>query len=310
METLNIIVVSFNTKALTLKCLTTLQHDAQYHRYSVTVIDNDSRDGSAEAIASSFPQVQVIRSDRNLGFARANNVVAKTLSSDWILLLNPDTEVYGNAVDILLRFANHHKEASIFGGRTVFPDGSLNRSSCWNKITMWSQFCHTFGLTAMFPDSGLFNSEAIADWARDSVREVDIISGCFFLIRKSLWDELGGFDLRYFMYGEEADLCLRAKELGHKAMVCPDATIMHLVGASSAKVAHKAILVAKGRVTLVRTHWPTWQVPIGIALFWMWGALRRAASAMLAVTGSEKALESRDKWREVWSKRDEWLKGY
>lgn len=307
---LTVIIVSYNTRDLTLAALRTLYTTTKATAFRTVVLDNASTDGSTDAVAAAFPQVELIRSSENLGFARANNVVAEASRSDWLLLLNPDTECHVGAVDNLMAFACANPRGGIYGGRTVFPDGSLNIASCWNRITPWSVFCIATGLTAAFPRTALFNPEAMGDWQRDTVREVDIVVGCFLLIRRDLWTRLGGFDLRYFMYGEEADLCLRARRLGFRPMITPDAEIMHLVGAASASKVEKRILVTKARVTLIRDHWPRWQVPLGIGLMWLWGALRITASRLIALVGQPRGRERLAYWREVWDRRQDWLRGY
>ncbi|MFV0244827.1 MAG: glycosyltransferase family 2 protein [Qingshengfaniella sp.] len=307
---LTIIIVSYNTRALTLKCLETLYAQTREARFRTVVFDNASEDGSAEAIAAAFPQVDLIAHPENLGFAQANNVVAAQADTEWLLLLNPDTEVHDGAVDKLLAFARAHPEAGITGGRTVFPDGSLNIASCWNRITPWSAFCMATGLTAAFRNTVLFNPEGIGGWKRDSVRKVDLVVGCFLMIPRALWNDLGGFDAKYFMYGEEADLCLRAAKLGYQPMITPEAEIMHLVGASSGKVAHKVVRVAKSRATLIRDHWPAWQVPFGLAMLWLWGALRVTAARAMALSGTAKGREAAEKWRHIWAGRRDWLGGY
>ncbi|MCE6950265.1 glycosyltransferase family 2 protein [Cereibacter sphaeroides] len=306
---LTVIIVSYNTRDLTLKALETLYATTRQTRFHTVVLDNASSDGSVEAIAAAFPQVEVIASPENLGFAKANNVVAGQATTDWLLLLNSDTECHEGAVDALLAFSKAHPEAGITGGRTVFPDGSLNIASCWMRITPWSAFCSATGLSSAFPKSRLFNSEAMGDWQRDSVREVDIVVGCFMMVPRELWNRLGGFDLRYFMYGEEADLCLRARALGYRPMITPEAQIMHLVGASSKVQARKYSMIAKARMTLIRDHWPRAWVPFGRLMMRLWAGSRMAALGFVArITGRKR--EAAAKWVEVWSDRRDWLKGY
>lgn len=307
---LTIIVVSYNTCDLTLKCLETLYANTYKARFHTVVWDNASSDGSAEAIAHFFPQVKLVSSSENLGFAAANNVVAERATTEWLLLLNPDTEVFEGAVDKLLAFSRAHPKAGITGGRTVFPDGSLNIASCWMQITPWSAFCMATGLTTAFRQSALFNPEAMGPWQRDTVREVDIVVGCFLMIPRALWDDLKGFNLKYFMYGEEADLCLRAAKRGYQPMITPEAEIMHLVGASSGRVADKVVMVAKSRVSLIRDHWPSVIVPLGVGMMWLWGALRVAAARLLALSGRPRHREAGEKWRHIWAKRRDWLAGY
>jgi GT2 family glycosyltransferase len=295
---LTVVLVSFNTRALTLKCLETLFAQTRETAMRVVVWDNASADGSADAVAAAFPQAALIRSAENIGFARANNAVAERVETPWLLLLNTDTEVLDGAVDRLAAFAAARPGHGVYGGRTLFADGALNRASCWNRITPWSAFCIATGLTALFRGSALFDPEAIGGWRRDSVREVDIVSGCFFLIRAELWRALGGFDPRFWMYGEEADLCLRARALGARPVITPEATIIHLGGASSAGSASRTMQVARARATLMRRHWPPGLRALAAPLMWLWGALRRVGAG------------DRAKWREVWAGRDVWLAGY
>lgn len=301
---LTVIVVSYNTADLTVTALKSLYRETKDTSFRCVVFDNASSDGSADRIAAEVPEATLIRSAENLGFARANNVVAAGAATEWLLLLNPDTEVHDRAVDRLMAFARANPQAGIWGGRTVFPDGSLNIASCWARITPWSAFCNAVGLRAMFPRSELFNPEAYGGWKRDSVREVDIVVGCFLLIRRELWERLGGFDLKYYMYGEEADLCLRARALGFRPMITPEAEIMHIVGASAGKAARKVEMVAKARATLIRDHWPKGWVPFGIGMMWLWAALRRAAT--LPFAQSERGRT----WARIWDNRRDWLRGY
>jgi GT2 family glycosyltransferase len=307
---LTVIIVSYKTRDLTLKCLQTLYATTARTRMHVVVYDNASEDGTAEAVRAQYPQVELIASQQNLGFAGANNWVAERATTEWLLLLNPDTEVYENGIDALLAFARDHPQAGLTGGRTYFPDGTLNPLSCQGRITPWSSLSRALGLTAVFRSSAFFNPEAYGDWPRDTAREVDIIVGCFLMIRKALWDELCGFDLRYYMYGEDSDLALRAQRLGYRPMICPEAKIMHLVGASFSVEARKTVMVATSRVTLIRDHWPAWQVPVGVFLMWLWGGLRVAAAKVMALRGGEKARARAATWTHVWSRRHDWLKGY
>ncbi len=299
-----VIMVSWNTRALTLKAIETLIENAGDVAMHLVVWDNASSDGSAEAIAERFPTVELIAHDENIGFGEANNRVAARATTDWLLLLNPDTETHPGAVENLLTFAKKHPEAGIVGGRTVFPDGSLNPASCWRRASPWSLFCSAFGLSRAFPGSTIFNPEAMGGWRRDSVRHVDIVVGCFFMLRRALWEELGGFDPKYFMYGEEADMCLRAAKLGYRPMITPDAQIMHLVGASTKLRSEKQIRLMRARVSLMEDHWHPFWLPLGRALMWVWIANRRLAAS---VRGDE--IQDAE-WRKIWNARGNWLRGY
>jgi N-acetylglucosaminyl-diphospho-decaprenol L-rhamnosyltransferase len=307
---LTIIIVSYNTRQLTLKCLETLFEKTVSTKFRTVVFDNDSRDGTVDAILRDFPQVEVVASQENFGFARANNLVAASASTDWILLLNPDTEVYEGAIDNLLEFSRNRPKAGITGGRTFFPDGSLNPLSCQGRITVWSSFCKAAGLSMIFPNSALFNSEAYGGWKRDTAREVDIIVGCFLMVQRSLWVELDGFELRYFMYGEDSDLSLRASKLGFRPAICPEAEIMHLVGASSRVKWRKQVMVAKSRTTLIHDHWNTSLIPIGVSLIWAWAATRTFWAYLTSFLKGRTGNDRLQYWTNIWQCRDDWLQPY
>ena len=306
---ISIIVVSYNTCEMTLACLRSIGEQTRAMSYELIIVDNDSSDGSAEAIAAEFPGLHLIQLQENIGFARANNLAAEQARGKRLLLLNPDTVVLDRALDRLAAFADSCPDAGIWGGRTLFGDLSLNPTSCWGRMTVWNLFCRAVGLTALFPSSEVFNSETYGDWQRDSARKVDIVTGCMLLITKGLWDKLGGFQVHYFMYGEEADLCLRARAMGASPMLTPDATIVHYGSASDS--GNKALSVAAARVTLIRGHWTPIARGVGIALSWT-SALTHyfgysVATKFLARPGIEAKA---DLHREVWLERSCWLPGY
>lgn len=307
-EELTVIIVSYNTKSLTLRALETLYENAGNVRMRVILWDNASADGSADAVAAAFPQVDLVRCPDNLGFAVANNRAAELVRSDWILLLNPDTETYPNAIYNLLEFAKANPQAGIVGGRTVFPDGSLNPSSCWKKISLWSLLSSALGLAAAFRDSPIFNVEGIGGWKRDTVRQVDIVVGCFLMIPTKLWRELEGFQAKYFMYGEEADLCLRAAKAGYRPMVTPDAQIMHLVGASTPQLGHKLIQLYRARATLILDHWSPATRKFGLALLGLISFNKMLRGRIMHQLG--KGAPAHKAWMELWRARASWMKGY
>lgn len=307
----SIIVVSYNTREMTLECLRSVIQETKREPYEVIVVDNHSTDGSAEAVAEEFPDFRLIRPDQNLGFAKANNVAAGEARGEFLLLLNPDTVVLDGAVDRIVEFAREHPEAGIWGGRTLNADRTLNPTSCWGRMTLWSVLCRALGLNVLFPGSELFNYECYGNWQRDRIREVDIVSGCFFLIRLDLWQSLSGFDPVFFMYAEEADLCLRAKRMGVRPRVSPDPTIIHYGGASEATVVDKRLKLIRAQLTLIRRHWPgvsRWlgeRLILGTQLVRFWGY-----SMAAFVTRRDERVERARVWRDVWNLRREWFQGY
>ena len=306
---LSVIVVSYNTCEMTLACLGSIFSETRETGFEVLVVDNASGDGSAEAIADRFPQVRLIRSAENLGFARANNAAAREALGEHLLLLNPDTVILRGAIDKLVAFARRRPDAGIWGGRTLYADGSLNPYNCWREMSLWNLACRAAGLTALFPGSPVLNSENYGGWARDSERDIDIVQGSFLLITRRLWNALGGFDERYVMYGEEADLCRRARARGARPRMTPDAEIIHYGGASQTVRADKMARLFRAKITLIRDHWRWPARALGVALFAAWPWSRRLATGVAARL-SGRAREAHRAWDEVWRRRHEWIGGY
>lgn len=305
-----IIVVSFNTRDMTLECLRSVLDETSVP-FELIVVDNASTDGSAEAVAAEFPEVRLFAETDNHGFGRANNLAAEHAHGDYILLLNPDTVVLDGAVDRLISFARQRPEAGIWGGRTIHADGSLNSTSCYQKMTLWTLFCRAVGLAPLLRNHPLV-SERFGSWQMDSVRQVDIITGCFLLIDRELWSALNGFDPIFFMYGEEADLCLRAaRQRDARPLFTPDAEIIHHGGASEHVRADRDVRLFAAKMTLVRRHFPAWAVPLGRVLLALIPFTRAVALSVLAALGRHEARGlSGLTWSEVWTRRGEWVDGF
>lgn len=301
-------LVNWNTREMTLACLNSIYAETRTTPFEVIVVDNGSTDGSAEAIAAAFPQVVLMAERTNHGFAVATNLSVAAARGRYVLLLNTDTLVLDEAIDRLVGFAAARPEARIWGGRTIFADGSLNPNSVWGRITPWSLFCMATGLTTAFRSSRLFNPEGYGGWQRDSEREVDIVQGSFFLIEKTFWDALGGFDPAFFMYGEEADLCLRARALGARPRMTPAATIVHYGGRSTREAAQKLIYKLGCRIGLIDRHFPRALRGYGRAMVRLWAWWRAALYGLAARVRPGHAGRAAE-WRAIWARRGEWQDG-
>lgn len=304
---ISIIIVSYNTKEMTLACIKSVFQQTRDISFEVIVLDNASDDDSALAIARDFSEVKLIANKENLGFARGNNQAAKYASGEYILLLNPDTVVLNKAIQKLFRFAKKNPNAGIWGGRTFFSDKTLNLSSCWRETFLWEIFCRSFMLSSLFPNSSIFNTGSYGGWDRSTVRQVDIVSGCFFLLKRSLWEKLEGFSSEFFMYGEEADLCLRARALyGTKPMVTPDATIIHYGGASEKVRTDKMVRLLRAKRLLIKKHWPSWKYRIGMLIYPLYPINRAIVLKILGLINKKFNNKASD-WLKIWQRRSEWL---
>jgi GT2 family glycosyltransferase len=310
--TLSIVIVSYNTRQLTAEAIKSVYAETKKTDFELIVLDNLSSDGSAEYIEEQFPEVKLIKSEENLGFAGGNNKAIEIATGEYVLLLNPDTVVLDRAIDILMDFAESQPQAGIWGGRTLFADGTLNSTCCHHRMTLWNQVCTATGLSSLFKNTTLFGGEHYGSWQRDNVRKVDIVSGCYLLTRLETWRHLGGFDLKYFMYGEEADLCLRAKKIGCSPMMTPDSTIIHYGGASEKVRADKMVNLLAAKMELILTHWPAWQTSLGKLLFYVRIYTRIAGFKLFSVIqpSRDKYRDSLEVWKTILERSPEWEKGY
>lgn len=306
----SIIVISYNTKDETLKCLSSIHDQTKEIKYEVIVVDNASADGSPEAIVTEFPRFDLVSLDENIGFGRANNVAAERARGKYLLLLNPDTIVLDGAIQKLYAFAEADGGRGIYGGRSVFPDGSINPVTCRRRETVWSMTSLALGLPHLFKGSSFFNPETYGSFRQDRVKEVDIVSGCFFLIERELFESLHGFDPVFFMYGEEVDLCIRAKKSGRHCLFTPDATIIHYGGASEKVFADKMVKLLSAQATNIRRHWPSHRSWLGLALLELWILRRWIQSSVMALFSSGEARQKAKEFKKVWNLRSRWIEGF
>jgi N-acetylglucosaminyl-diphospho-decaprenol L-rhamnosyltransferase len=297
----SILIVTYRCRDAARACLASLRETVALS-HDVVVLDNASGDGTVELVREEFPGVRLIASEENLGFALGCNRAAAEARGEYLLLLNPDTVAHEGAVENLVAFARAHPEHGLYGGRTLDPDGSVNPGSCWGAPTLWSLFCFATLLTSAFKRTRLFDPESLGGWKRDTVREVDIVTGCLLLAPRTLWQELGGFDPRFFMYGEDADLSLRAAALGYRPAITPDAVVTHEIGVSSAAREDKLLLLFRGKATLLRKHWHGLRLRLGLGLLAGGLGLR---SLLSRGRGGQPS-----PWTQVWRSRDDWLAGY
>jgi GT2 family glycosyltransferase len=245
----SIVIINWNTKDILRDCLESVYEQTQDINFEVIVVDNTSADGSAEMVKNDFPQVILIENAKNNGFAAANNQGIAVAKGRYVLLLNSDTVVLDNAIKKTLSFADAHPEAAVVGCRVLNPDRTL-QPSCFMFPSILNMLLSTTYLYKLFPGSRFFGREHMTWWSRDDVREVDVVTGCFMLVRREAIYQVGTMDERFFMYGEETDWCYRFKEAGWKVMFTPVGEIIHLGGASSRQTSSEMTLQLRGSILL------------------------------------------------------------
>lgn len=233
----SVIIVNYNNRAYLCKTLESLFRDSRAAEYEIFVVDNASEDDSVEAVQRSFPAVKVIAQPKNIGFSGANNRGAEQASGRYLLFLNNDTHVPEGTIAKLLEVKKNHPEYGIVAPLILYPDESLQLS--------WGSDLHLHTETFL-----KFFAERWHRWrygrrkGRMS-RDVAWVSGACFVIERGLYREVGGFDEKFFLYVEDADLGRRVRRLGHKIHVTSDARIIHYRGQSVAKMKGRALLEAK-----------------------------------------------------------------
>lgn len=231
----SVVVVSFNTRDMLRDCLDTLKGRTDDVSYEILVVDNASKDGSADMIAESFPEAVLIRSDENLGFAGANNRAFEVARGRYIVLLNSDAFVGEGALALSVRRMDEQPQVGLASGRLVGRDGSWQPSArMFPSVT--NELLTLSGLGDKYPRSRFFG-RMDRTWADPmEPAEVDWVPGAYSIIRREALESIGYFDQRFFLYYEEVDLCLRIKEAGYQLWYWPDIVVVHIGGESARTV--------------------------------------------------------------------------
>lgn len=226
---LTAIIVNFNTEGLLRNAIGRLQSAAARMSLKIAIIDNASKDNSVALIKDEFPDCHLIANRTNVGFGRANNQALDLVEGRYVLLLNTDAFVSADTLYKTITYMDSHPRCGILGVRLVGRDGALQPSARYFP-TPWNLFLARTGLHRLFRSVRMVDDMA---WDHASVRQCDWVPGCYFLVRKSVIDQIGLFDPRYFLYYEEIDHCLAARKAGWEVTFFPDTTVVHIGGESA-----------------------------------------------------------------------------
>jgi len=230
---ISIIIVNYNVKDFLYKCLESIYKAIGNLNVETIVIDNDSLDGSVEYLEPIFPKVNFVSVGKNIGFGNANNLGFQIAKGKYILILNPDTIIEENNLKIMYDYMEKNPQIGIAGCKVLNPDGSFQLPCRRGFPTPWASFCKLFGLQKIFPKSRLFAQYNQTFRSIDETYYIDAVIGAYMFTRADLIEELKGFDPDFFMYGEDIDLCYRAKRLGFEVAYLHTTTIIHYKGKST-----------------------------------------------------------------------------
>jgi hypothetical protein len=229
------VIVSFNTREVLRECLQSIERESSSLSVEVSIVDNNSSDGSPEMIERECPSVRLIRSPTNLGFGAANNVAREGCTGRYIVLLNSDAFLCPDALRLAVQHMDANPKAGLGGGRLVGRDYSWQPSARMFPSIL-SDLSVMTGLASRYPKSRLFG-HFDRTWADQSLpSEVDWVPGAFSIIRSDVLAQIGFFDPAFFLYSEEVDLCRRIRAAGYQIWYWPDITVIHIGGESSRQV--------------------------------------------------------------------------
>jgi O-antigen biosynthesis protein len=232
---LSVIIVNYNVKYFLEQCLKSVFISGKDMEMEVFVVDNNSVDGSVEMVKEKFPKVKLIANKENTGFSHANNQAIKKAAGEYVLLLNPDTVVEDNTFPRVVEFMDKTPDAGGLGVKMIDGQGVFLPESKRGLPTPSVAFYKIFGLSALFPKSRIFGKYHLGYLDNDKIHSVDVLSGAFMLMRKSVLDKTGYLDETFFMYGEDIDLSWRIIQAGYKNYYFPQTRIIHYKGESTKK---------------------------------------------------------------------------
>lgn len=236
MTDVSIVIVSWNTRDITRNCLRSIYDAAGRVDFEIILVDNDSRDQSADMVASEFPEVRLIRNASNAGFAAANNQGIAIAKGRYVLLLNSDTIVVEGAVAKAVAFADANPRAGLIGCKTLCPNGDI-QYNCYLFPSLLNLALSLTKLQVLFWYKPFFGRYRLGWWDYADIREVDGIAGCFMLARREAIEQVGSMSEEYFMYSEDTDWCWRFHRAGWKVVYTPDPVIVHFGGCSASQAA-------------------------------------------------------------------------
>jgi hypothetical protein len=307
----SVVLVSFNTRDLTRECLVSLFDELQQSGIDgeVIVVDNASRDGSADTIAHEFPSVRLVRSEQNLGFGNANNQGFPLCSAPYVILLNTDAFLHRGSLKCALAHMEMRPSAGLGGALLIGRDGSPQPSARCFPTALLELF-NLSGLAARFPQSHLFG-RLDRTWADPrQPAEVDWVPGAFSIVRRDLLERIGYFDPCFFLYYEEVDLCRRIKNAGAEVWYWPDVVVTHIGGESSKTVTHLTMASRGSQLTLWRMrsqllYYRKWHGAATAAwVRWQEESWHRMRAARNRSRAPEKSAESKvivKLWQQAWS---------
>lgn len=232
---LSVCIVNYNGRAFLPACIESVMESDLDDLPEIVVVDNRSTDGSVELIRERFPGVTIIENERNAGFASANNTAFDSAGGRFVLFLNPDTVVPPDGLRRMVSFLQKDEGTAACGCRLFHPDSGRVESSARSDPELLPLFWNLTYIDRLFPSSPLFARYLMTHAPELETRDTDWVTGACLLVRSDVFERVGGFDSRFFMYCEDIDLCYRIRRAGWRVRYYPDVSIGHYRGLSSTR---------------------------------------------------------------------------
>jgi len=283
---LTIIIVNWNVKELLQNCLKSVYAQTKGTSFEIFVVDNASSDGSVETVEKEFPQVRLIKNRENVGFAKANNQAIRESKGRYLMLLNPDTIVVGDALDTMVLFMDKHRDTGAVGPRILNPDKTVQLTCGRYSPTLLTELWDFTKLSSVFPESRIFGKSLMGFWPHNDTREVELLSGACMMVRKETIEQTGLMDEHFFLFAEETDWCYRIRKNGWKIYLNADAEIVHLSQQSvkrssintaleSCKSMYRFFMKHHGRLSALSYRAMVFiSIGLRIPVYWLWQYVR------------------------------------
>ncbi|MCL4418566.1 glycosyltransferase [Patescibacteria group bacterium] len=250
----SIIIVNYKVKKKLIGCISSIYESKPKSAFEIIVVDNDEGKIVGEFLKKEFPKIKYIKSPRNVGFGAGNNLGAKHAMGEYLFFLNPDTKVFKEALDNLVSFSEKNKNVGIVS--PLLLDDGLRpfKTQSRKELTPISAIYSFSFLRKIFPSKSIYEDKFFDTWDKSSPISVDTIPGAALMISKNLFNKVGGFDGRFFLYFEENDLSKRIKNLGYRLYIYPNSKIIHDVGQSTKQIKNRDDLFSKSRFYYLKKH--------------------------------------------------------
>ncbi|NOD78616.1 MULTISPECIES: glycosyltransferase family 2 protein [unclassified Ruegeria] len=249
---LSVLIVNYNTRDITSASIRSILEHCGDLRVEIIVIDNDSSDGSVAALRADFPRIDVIAAGYNGGYAWGNNIGIRQAQGRYILVLNPDAQVYDGTLERAVAYLEANPEVGVLAGHVSLENGT-QQPTLFREISLSSIFWNILVPNRILRKTRLFGDQRYASRPRDTVQDVDIVAGCFMMLPRHVIDEVGMMNDRFFMYSEESEWCWRVRQAGLKVRYNPDIRLMHYGAVSTGQISPwKSVEIAKGHILFLR----------------------------------------------------------